>query len=1117
MARPSDKADSRNMLERWAFRGDIKMVQMLLDKGADVNAQGEVHGNALQAASYQGHEKVVQMLLDKGADINAPGEVYGNALQAASYQGNEKVVQMLLDEGADANAQGGPYGNALQAASYLGHEKVVQMLLDEGVDVNAQGGPYGNALQAASEGGNEKLAQMLLDKGARYRNLPGPRVGSKEPSITTPRVDASGPRGGSKGSSIITPRVDAPGPRDGGKGSSGKLPPFGKPWTDKNPYARAEAADVDRKAQQTAVNKEESLKRSGETSSLGHDLDVLETVRETITQAASTDSLPLSAGRVYKFRYMCNWMLPIFMKDQFKAGTKVADVVTLTGKAKNAQAATCSEYLNSHWPTVGSFLLKVIEVLIEKAGSFRKIHSKLEADNHFITARHIPTHGAQLGSRDTYPTSFEISACLETQIQIAQALCWFSAAVRSPPSQSRMKSKIRFESSSNKKDPSDACFDITMHPVEPFEAENMCWHHVFKNCVIAVQFPIAPREQGQGVGLEIPSALMTTLAGIVRAVEFQGGIILKGLQTALIPIEELEGGGAIQWHLYVTDSMDGSIELKDPISGKQDIQFLKVQDVQRLLCQKRAYLGWCQKAKVLLGTIHGQYDAVTYSKPSCDVQRFECTGFTLGGVLNILGWGGLTANVQFAIAKGMKTSFMDADRSLKERLEKATIKPCTVYDTTTRRGWLVPQACLLLHMMHLKQRELTQLKGCSSDKEMPFSSTEGDPGKEASKVLVSNLREGSTTALGSSDDWERALLEIYTGLDWLAKQVHESKDKADRADKSHIVGCDILKIINVDEVLETSRRKIGSGGWAKIAMQTHYTLFCSNLGDALIPDNGENKICEQCSSVPCHADLFAAYVPCLAKALKDGGNAEQSQRLCNGTHATSLYENCPACSGDQKEICFKRHIKNYEKLWNLLSRSTPAGAPGSTELTYRTECAGAMIFGNRKVLTGRNLQANLPMQRSVGNSTSARSIIPDESARLGPGNTSSSPMIRDEEIQPALESDRPNSVRANSHIGPRPGSTELQPAPATVEAPKRVPELLKSHSDPRRRIERASTSGSKTALPHRDKKIESPHADKKTGSTIKRSDAGTAPRSGGKSSGPRSSDTNQQKDKPIWR
>jgi hypothetical protein len=42
---------------------------MLMDAGADVNAQGGRYGNALQAASVKGHDKMVQMLTDAKADI----------------------------------------------------------------------------------------------------------------------------------------------------------------------------------------------------------------------------------------------------------------------------------------------------------------------------------------------------------------------------------------------------------------------------------------------------------------------------------------------------------------------------------------------------------------------------------------------------------------------------------------------------------------------------------------------------------------------------------------------------------------------------------------------------------------------------------------------------------------------------------------------------------------------------------------------------------------------------------------------------------------------------------------------------------------------------------------
>ncbi|KAJ7503922.1 hypothetical protein B0H11DRAFT_2222008 [Mycena galericulata] len=148
-----------------AHLGVLPAVHQLLEKGADVNAQGGDYGNALQAASSGGHTEIVRALLEKGADVNAQGEYYGNALQAASLGGHTETARALLEKGADVNAQGGYYGNALQAASSGGHNEIVRALLEKGVDVNAQGGYYGNALQAASSGGHTESVRALLEKG----------------------------------------------------------------------------------------------------------------------------------------------------------------------------------------------------------------------------------------------------------------------------------------------------------------------------------------------------------------------------------------------------------------------------------------------------------------------------------------------------------------------------------------------------------------------------------------------------------------------------------------------------------------------------------------------------------------------------------------------------------------------------------------------------------------------------------------------------------------------------------------------------------------------------------------------------------------------------------------
>ena len=78
----------------------------------------------MEAATRNGHKQVVKLLLDKGANVNAQGGRYGNALLAASISGHEQVVKLLLDNDADVNTQGEYYSNALRAASVKGHEQV---------------------------------------------------------------------------------------------------------------------------------------------------------------------------------------------------------------------------------------------------------------------------------------------------------------------------------------------------------------------------------------------------------------------------------------------------------------------------------------------------------------------------------------------------------------------------------------------------------------------------------------------------------------------------------------------------------------------------------------------------------------------------------------------------------------------------------------------------------------------------------------------------------------------------------------------------------------------------------------------------------------------------------
>ena len=105
--------------------GLIKVTQGLLKNGVDVNMWvNENYGHVLQVAASKGHEAIAKLLIEHGADVNAQGGLDGNALQATIINGHEAFAKLLLENGADVNAQEEQYGNALQAAIINGCEEL---------------------------------------------------------------------------------------------------------------------------------------------------------------------------------------------------------------------------------------------------------------------------------------------------------------------------------------------------------------------------------------------------------------------------------------------------------------------------------------------------------------------------------------------------------------------------------------------------------------------------------------------------------------------------------------------------------------------------------------------------------------------------------------------------------------------------------------------------------------------------------------------------------------------------------------------------------------------------------------------------------------------------------
>ncbi|SMY26862.1 unnamed protein product [Zymoseptoria tritici ST99CH_1A5] len=109
--------------------GQHSIVQLLLNRGANIDSKDRLGESALFKAAETGHARMVQMLIDSGADVNAMN-TDGPALHAASRNGHQTIVQLLLDAGADINATDDRGYTALQDASANGHQGILQLLLD---------------------------------------------------------------------------------------------------------------------------------------------------------------------------------------------------------------------------------------------------------------------------------------------------------------------------------------------------------------------------------------------------------------------------------------------------------------------------------------------------------------------------------------------------------------------------------------------------------------------------------------------------------------------------------------------------------------------------------------------------------------------------------------------------------------------------------------------------------------------------------------------------------------------------------------------------------------------------------------------------------------------------
>ncbi len=164
-------------VEPWAetmIFGTAADVKKLLDAGLDPNAATKSGGTTALMMAAPDAEKM-QVLVDRGANVNARSETKYTALMVAAQYGihSTPAIRLLLSRGADAGqSQGQPLFNAdpLFLAAYGGNAEVLPDLLKAGASLNGEmrliGTSSTDPISGAVRHGYLDVADVLVKLGA---------------------------------------------------------------------------------------------------------------------------------------------------------------------------------------------------------------------------------------------------------------------------------------------------------------------------------------------------------------------------------------------------------------------------------------------------------------------------------------------------------------------------------------------------------------------------------------------------------------------------------------------------------------------------------------------------------------------------------------------------------------------------------------------------------------------------------------------------------------------------------------------------------------------------------------------------------------------------------------
>lgn len=192
-------ADSRGItaLMYAAEVGSLEAMRLLIDHGADVNAQNDFGSTALMWSVSDPAK--VKLLLDHGANVNLVARSGRTALIIAGFTNpSAEVVRLLLAKGASVGVMDKRHVTPMNAATFGNDTETVRLLLNANADVETGDTFIGlTPLMNAAGNRNFNAVKALLARGAKVNavskteGLPKIQTGTVEFGGWTPLLMAA--------------------------------------------------------------------------------------------------------------------------------------------------------------------------------------------------------------------------------------------------------------------------------------------------------------------------------------------------------------------------------------------------------------------------------------------------------------------------------------------------------------------------------------------------------------------------------------------------------------------------------------------------------------------------------------------------------------------------------------------------------------------------------------------------------------------------------------------------------------------------------------------------------------------------------------------------------------